>query len=99
MFREYRNGELVNLSGDLNGDGRRDLVAKTRPDLLSIFLSRDTTFSKSADRTLPLPEHTRFGVADIDADGRSDIVVYSDPAPDTNEQAKTLVYFSRRVPE
>lgn len=95
IFDAYQNGESINITGDIDGDGKRDLVVRTHPDRLGIFLNVDMAFSRSPDRSITITEHDRFGVADVDGDGRTDIVVYSEALPDSEEPGRTLVYFSR----
>lgn len=75
MFATYKEGRSYNLTGDLDGDGRRDLVVQTHPNRLSVFLNQGTRFTRSPQRTFEIPKMEGFAVADIDADGRSDIVL------------------------
>ena len=95
LFTEYQNGGLFNLTGDLNGDGKRDLVARTHPDRLSIYLNENLAFPKTPDRTLAIPRDARFAVADIDGDGRSDIVIYGSEALESSGVERALIHFSR----
>ncbi len=95
LFTEYQNGGLINLTGDVNGDGKLDLVARTHPDRLNIFLNENLAFPETPDRTVAVPHDARFAVADIDGDGRSDIVLYGGKALESNGVGRTLVHFSR----
>ena len=95
LFSEYQNGGLINVTGDVDGDGKRDLVVRTHPDRLSIFLNKNLSFDKTPDRTLPIPREARFGLADVDGDGRSDIVVYGSEALASNGAERALIHFSR----
>jgi len=63
---------MVLAAGDLDGDGRTDLVLRMR-DGINVFMQRNGTF---ADRTyIELPYASRVDVADLDGDGRADMVM------------------------
>ena len=94
-FTEYQNGGLINITGDLNGDGRRDLVVRTHPGRLGIYLNEDLAFPKAPSRTLDIAPGARFGVADVDGDALSDIVVYSEASLESGTSRHTVVHFSR----
>ncbi len=96
LFAEYQNGGSVNITGDLNGDGKRDLVVRTHPERLSIYLNDDLAFPKTPSRTLDIEPGARFGVADVDGDGRSDIVIHREASLESGASRRTAVYFSRR---
>ena len=98
IFSQYQKGELVNVTGDFDGDGKRDLLVRTHPDRLSIYLNQGSAFSSSPDRTATLTEHERFGVADVDGDGRTDIVVFGHDSRDAEAVERTRVFFSRKAP-
>ncbi len=97
LFTEYQNGGLINITGDLNGDRKRDLVLRTHPDRLSIYLNEDLSFPRAPSRTLDIAPGARFGVADVDGDALSDIVVYREASLESGASRHTLVYFSRRT--
>jgi hypothetical protein len=95
LFQRYQAAELIDLSGDFNGDGRRDLAAQIRDDRLAIYLSSpDASTAGRPDYLLTIPREARFGIADIDGDGRSDIVLHW---PAAAGEDKTSVLFSRRA--
>lgn len=95
LFQRYQAAELIDLTGDFNGDGRRDLAAQVRDDRLAIYLSSpQRTTAGRPDLLVPIPTETRFAIADIDGDGRSDIVLHW-PLPEGEE--KTRVLFSREA--
>ncbi|MBN2307569.1 MAG: VCBS repeat-containing protein [Candidatus Hydrogenedentes bacterium] len=100
MLTRYKSGELVDITGDFNGDGRRDAVIQDRPDRLALFLTTESGFPRRPTATLQIRDEWRFSVADIDGDGRSDIVVrWADPAgralsPDGGGQ-RTRVFLVR----
>lgn len=75
MLERYRAGELVCLSGDFNGDGRLDALVRNRIDRLALFLNGEGAFPARPDATLTVQGQWDFSVADVDADGRSDVIV------------------------
>jgi len=79
-FETYLQGALVNLTGDFNGDGLRDLTLRTQPDEVAVYLNSGMSFTKRPDATISLTPDARFAVTDVDGDGRSDIVVAEERA-------------------
>ena len=75
LFWQYRVGLMIDLTLDLDGDGRCDLIVHDRPDRLAVHLNRGRAFSKEAAATIRMPRESTFVVVDVDADGRNDIVV------------------------
>lgn len=75
LFQRYQSSELFDISGDFNGDRRRDIVVHERPGRLAVYLCGDRGFSTQPDGAVDIPEGAHFGVADIDGDGRGDIAV------------------------
>ena len=66
-------GDVMELaSGDLDGDGKADLVLRTR-DGINIFMQRNGTFADR--RYLELPFAYRVDLADLDRDGKADMVL------------------------
>ena len=63
---------MVLAAGDLDGDGRTDLVLRMREGI-NVFMQRNGTF---ADRTYTeLPYFSRVDLADLDGDGMADMVM------------------------
>jgi len=75
LFWRYPMGLMTDLTADLDGDGRCDLIAHDRPERLAVYLNDGRTFSKEATATIRVPRACLFGVVDADADGRNDVVV------------------------
>lgn len=68
----------VNLNGDFNGDGKKDLLARDHSDEISVycFISREQGFSSSPDFRFKCPEPVDwFDVKDLNDDGLSDLIV------------------------
>jgi len=93
MFQRYQSSELFDITGDFNRDRRRDVVVQDRPGRLAVFFNRDDRFSTRPDALVTIPENARFGVTDVNGDGRSDIVVRwyaSSPEPMTEHNCVYL---------
>ena len=81
VFRRYQAGELLNITGDFNNDGYRDLVVRDAQDRLSIYIAAGFGYPAQPSTTLNIQPEAQFSVADINGDGRSDIVIrWYDPA-------------------
>ncbi|MCP4640720.1 MAG: VCBS repeat-containing protein [bacterium] len=95
MFKRYRSGDLVNLTGDFNGDGRRDALLQDRPGRLSLYLTTGEGIPARPSATLAIRDKWSFGVADIDGDARSDIVVRWADASGREDEPKSRVFLVR----
>ncbi len=74
-FLCYLSGELVNITGDFNRDGYKDLAVQDKPGNVSVYLAAGFRYPERPDAVLRLPPGSRFAVVDVNGDGRSDIVV------------------------
>ena len=95
MFDRYWAGQLVDLTGDFDGDGYRDLVVRGRPRRLAVYLSAGYRIPKKPSVTLRVPEQAGFDVFDIDGDGRSDIVVQWSEESADGWESHNRVHFAR----
>lgn len=90
FFMRYVDGELLNFTGDFNGDGRLDILTQDRPERIAVYLATGDTFQSEPEAMLPMSPEALFGASDIDSDGRSDVILENYPKP-----GQTRVYFSR----
>lgn len=68
----------VNLDGDFNGDGKKDLLVIDQTDAISVyfFISREDGFSLRPDLRFKCPELIEdCQIADLNNDGVSDLIV------------------------
>jgi hypothetical protein len=76
------------LSADLNGDGKADLVYRPSGDTgqtLQVLLGNgDGTFSAPASVNLPANNYGRFALADVNNDGKLDLIAVSQFSPTSN---------------
>ena len=69
---------FVNLLGDFNGDGRRDLLVRDRADRISVypFVSRQAGFAKTAGASFRYTDPIdQLQIADLNNDGVSDLIL------------------------
>lgn len=87
----YRRGELTCSAADFNGDGRADIVAWTTPARIDVWLNHEGVFEKKPDVTLQASEGRGLTPADVDADGKADLILLPEPG----SGAPVRVLFSR----
>ena len=70
------DSSLINLDGDFNGDGLRDLLIRDRFDTLSIyfFKSRKDGFSSKPDIVFDVANVGDYIIRDFNRDGKSDLI-------------------------
>lgn len=96
LFQRYQRALLVNLCGDFNGDGYKDLVVQDRPDRLVVFLAAGFDFPNIPDCRIPLELDATFAVADVNLDGRADVVLKAASAERGGDVCR--VYFATEGP-
>jgi FG-GAP-like repeat/PASTA domain len=74
----YTGGGGSMAAGDLNGDGKTDVVASEWPGLVVFLGNGDGTFQDR--RLLSGPGFGFFQLADCNSDGRQDLVIANSPA-------------------
>ncbi len=79
-FRQYQSSDLLDITGDFNRDGKRDVVLQSAPNTLGIYPCTGRTFQTTPSATISIGKGWRFAVDDVDGDGLSDILVrWMDP--------------------
>lgn len=92
-FESLRNGDLMDLTGDFNGDGQNDLLLRQKPGEVCLYFHRGGRFSRRPDIVLPNPQERLVRVADINADGFSDVILTDHSNKHGAEGMSTKVYF------
>jgi hypothetical protein len=108
MFSRIEAGDVLNPVGDFDGDGYKDIVVHDGAGRASIYLANEFSYSPAASATLSFSKSGKLDIADVDGDGRDDIIVrWTEPATraisagvwtgSTDESGDVLctVYFSR----
>lgn len=98
MMARYQSGELVNVTGDFNGDGFRDLAIRRTARQLEIRLAlAGNAFDTRPAAVIEIPESAHVSVADINGDGLSDVLARWDGAMETEAPDGSVVYFARKA--
>ncbi|HNY85694.1 MAG TPA: VCBS repeat-containing protein [Candidatus Hydrogenedentes bacterium] len=90
----YAAGHLVSYWGDFDGDGRRDVMARTGGTRVEVFLARDGAFAGKPDAVLPVAEEAQVSTADVNGDGCWDVVART--AGPEGDAGQTLVFRAAR---
>jgi hypothetical protein len=101
----FYDAPLLNL-GDVDGDGRTDLLASTRHALRVFHQRPDGRFETEPDQTLPFgllseEDHIRASgtvsvlARDLEGDGRADLVITHTSGGLTSARADTRVHLNR----
>ncbi len=74
-FWQYMNGDLIDCTGDFNGDDWRDALVFNKPEAVSIHLGGADGFTARPETEFAVPPHKIPCAFDVDGDGLSDVVV------------------------
>ncbi|HOZ48831.1 MAG TPA: VCBS repeat-containing protein [Candidatus Hydrogenedentes bacterium] len=91
----YLAGELVDISGDFNGDGYRDLAVQNSPNRISLFEYAGRGFPRQPAALLAFDDDAEVLVADVNADGLSDVALVPRDGGSRAPSGKTKVYFAQ----
>ena len=98
MYGRYQSGTLVNLAGDFNGDGHRDIAVRDRADRVALWLAHGWTLSLAPDAVVSIDPASEYAVADVNGDGCSDIIETREAPSSAAGRGRTVtVHFA--VPE
>ena len=78
----YFNSRILMAAGDIDGDGKKDIVYSTGNDSICVIRNTSTTGSVNfsapvffmSDNTLPTNQVNGVAIGDLDGDGKADIV-------------------------
>ena len=97
MISRYKAGSLVSITGDFNADGYRDLLVRSSPERLDVFLAEGWKgLSKKPAWSRVISRDVDAYVADINDDGLSDIYLRSQHRPPEGEPYPGTVCYAQR---
>ncbi len=99
QFRRFREGQSFDITGDFDGDGLRDLLVREAVDRAVIYRNEGERFSADAVAKIDLDPEAECNPADIDLDGRTDIVVEAPRGAGSDPLETAYVLFSREAGE
>lgn len=95
LFMRYTRGSLLDTQGDFDADGFLDAAIQDRPDRISVYRGSQTGFDDAPYATITLPSIESFCVADLNADGRDDILADA-PVPGAPDRpSRTGIYLMK----
>ncbi len=96
MLSRYEAGTIFNITGDLNGDHFRDLLVRTGPETLAIFIADGWAgFRNRPQWTDSVARSSDVLVADLNGDGLSDLYVNTRSDVTEDMPAPGLVRYAR----
>ena len=69
VFQDYQNAQLINCTGDFNGDGYRDFAVRERSRTLSVYLSQNKEYGRKPNVVVDVGDGDGYvGLVDVDGD-------------------------------
>jgi len=97
MLDRYQSGALVNITGDFNGDGYKDLVVRSETARIDVFLARGWDgFEKSPAGSITISANGNFAVSDLNQDGLADILLHWEEPGTEGGTSPTAAYYTKR---
>ncbi len=88
---------LISFGHDINGDGYNDLVADSGRDKLKFYWgNKEVKFSRRPDMDLELESSLDFDLADLNNDGKCDIITYYE-SKERTEKKRELAKKARQM--
>ena len=98
MLALYQAGERVNLTGDFNGDGFRDLACRRGATELDIRLANAWQgFDSTPVATISIPAQAHVAVSDINGDTLSDVLVRWEEDGPEGLSSRAIAHFARKT--
>ncbi len=100
MLSRYEAGNLLHITGDMDGDGIRDILVRNAPDEMSLYRGLGWKgFSRKPAWSHAIAPENDVAVADLNGDGLSDLYVFPRvPAEGSDGPSGSAFYAQRRHP-
>ena len=87
--------QIINFEGDYDGDGRRDMVAATGENELSVYLGKEPSkgelFERKQDEKIQVYTFGEFRPLDLNGDRKDDMILFYRGNPDMRSRASIVV--------
>ncbi len=92
---EGGDAQIINFEGDYDGDGRRDMVAATGENELSVYLgkkpSKGELFERKQEEKIQVYTFGEFRPLDLNGDRKDDMILFYKDNPDMRSRASIVV--------